>query len=230
MFYPFRKQLPSRLVPSYFSEMFSGALPKTTGLTNRGTKRKRSELIQMSPPTKKIMTSYHHDNAAFTNAMHITSLQIKRIMEDNITILLMLVANLFPLPQTSFQEIQLSSIPNQTPTIMIPSTSPNVFSVAKDHEVCKLLETSPSSAASDSVASLYLRILSYIFRDNAAPSVPLLSAFLRPLGLTLLVVPPRGDCPLDGFPTTPTASILLINHPRKQRATPGCPFGGQGIG
>ena len=211
--------------------MFSGALPKTTGLTNRGTKRKRSELIQMSPPTKKIMTSYHHDNAAFTNAMHITSLQIKRIMEDNnITILLMLVVNLFPLPQISFQEIQLSSILNQTPTIMIPSTSPNVFSVAKDHEVCKLLETSPSSAASDSVASLYLRILSYNFRDNIAPSVPLLSAFLRPLGLTLLVVPPRGDCPLDGFPTTPTASILLINHPRKQRATPGCPFGGQGIG
>ena len=211
--------------------MFSGALPKTTGLTNRGTKRKRSELIQMSPPTKKIMTSYHHDNAAFTNAMHISSLQIKRITEDNnITILLMLVVNLFPLPQISFQEIQLSSILNQTPTIMIPSTSPNVFSVAKDHEVCKLLETSPSSAASDSVASLYLRILSYIFRDNAAPSVPLLSALLRPLGLTLLVVPPRGDCPLDGFPTTPTASILLINHPRKQRATPGCPFGGQGIG
>ena len=227
LFYPFTDKLPAKLAPSYFSEMFSGALPKITGV-RKNTKRKHSELILMSPPTKKIKTYHHDDNehTVFLQKMqehYLSNFRLGyRILEHakNKSLLI-----LFPFPQAIFQEAHLTSILNQHPTTMIPSAFLDV--IVDDHEGSKPPEPSPPSATSESASSLYLRIL---FQGNTALSVPLLSAFLRPLGPTLLVVPPRGDCPLDGFPTTPIAPILLINHPRKQRTNPGCPFGGQGIG
>ena len=114
---------------------------------------------------------------------------------------------------------------NHTPTTLLPSTGLDVFSVVNGRDACNPLEPSPSLAASDSVASLYLRI-SYKFRANTAPSAPLLSAFPRPLRQTLPAVPPRGncprdcpiDCPLNGFPTTPFAPLLPIsNHANSER-------------